>query len=71
LAFLLLPAKKKLKRVHFLYIEDKAAEKLAPWQGKSFNIAGSTALAKSVITSQAIYLITALEVPIEFLQVLE
>lgn len=60
------PAVKKLKRVHFQYLEDKAAAaKLTPWAGRCFNIAGRKTLAKSVLTSQVTYPLTVLVIPAE------
>jgi hypothetical protein len=61
-------AVKRLKRSHFQYIEDKAAARLAPLYGRYFKNAGRMALVKSVLSSQAIYPLTALEVPAEPLQ---
>jgi hypothetical protein len=59
---------KRLKRSHFQYIEDKAAVRLASLHGRYFNIAGRLTLVKSVLSSQAIYPLTALKVPVEPLQ---
>jgi mannosylglycoprotein endo-beta-mannosidase len=57
----------RLKRIHFQPLEDKVAAKLAPWIGKHVNMAGRSTLVKAVLTSIAIYYITALEVPMEVL----
>jgi hypothetical protein len=46
---------KRLKWVHFHYLEDKVVGRLAPFVGKYFNIAGRMTLVKSVFTSQTIY----------------
>jgi hypothetical protein len=58
----------RLKRSHFQYIEDKAMARIAPLNGRYFNIAGRRAIVRSVLTSQAIYPLTSLEVPAEPLQ---
>jgi hypothetical protein len=58
----------RLKRSHFQYIEDKAMARLAPLHGRYFNMAGRRAIVTSVLTSQAIYPLTSLEVPAEPLQ---
>jgi hypothetical protein len=56
---------KRLKRVHFQYLEDKAVARIAPWNGRYFNIAGRLTLVKLVLTSQTIYPLTALHVLVE------
>jgi hypothetical protein len=56
---------KRLERVHFQYLEDKAVARIAPLNGRYFNIAGRLTLVKSVLTLQTIYPLTALHVPIE------
>jgi hypothetical protein len=48
---------KKLKRIHFQYLKDKAANRLVPWNGKHFTMAGRRALVKSVLSSQVIFLL--------------
>ncbi|KAK1680973.1 hypothetical protein QYE76_041821 [Lolium multiflorum] len=59
---------RRLKRSHFQYLEDKAVARLPPLHGRYFNIAGRKALVKSVLTSQEVYPLTALHVPVEPLQ---
>jgi hypothetical protein len=59
---------KRLKRAHFQYLEDKAVARIAPLNGRYFNIAGRLTLVKSVLTSQTIYPLTALHVSVESLQ---
>jgi hypothetical protein len=61
-------AVRRLKRSHFQYLKNKGMKRLAPWNGRYFNMAGRKALVKSVLTSQAIYPLTALDVPVEPLQ---
>ena len=53
----------RLRKVDFQYLEDKAASKLATWDGQNITTIGRTTLVKSVISSQAIYSITPLIVP--------
>ncbi|KAE8791434.1 Serine carboxypeptidase-like 18 [Hordeum vulgare] len=53
----------QLKKVDVQYLEDKAANKLATWDGQNINATSHTALVKSVISSQAIFSITPLTVP--------
>jgi hypothetical protein len=59
---------KRLKRVHFQYLEDKVVARITPLNGRYFNIAGRLTLVKLVLTSQTIYPLTALHVPVEPLQ---
>ena len=47
----------------FQYLEDKAAGKLATWDGQNITTIGRTTLVRSVIASQAVYAITPLIVP--------
>jgi hypothetical protein len=53
----------QLKSVDFQHLIDKMAGKIPTWDGKFINMAGRTALVKSVIASQAIYHLTPLVVP--------
>jgi hypothetical protein len=57
----------RLKRVHFLPLEDKVTIKFIPWIAKHVTMAERANLIKSVLTSIAIYFITILDVPMEFL----
>jgi hypothetical protein len=50
----------QLKSVDFQHLIDKMAGKIPTWDGKFINMAGRTALVKSVIASQAIYHLTPL-----------
>jgi hypothetical protein len=54
----------ELKRVDFQPLEDKMAGKLVTWDGKNINEAGRGALIKSVLTSQAIFHLTPLRIPL-------
>ena len=52
----------RLKKVDMQFILDKTATKIAPWQGKFFNLAGRASLVKSTLTALPIQLLTALKV---------
>lgn len=47
---------------------DKISGKVATWRGKHMAAAGRTTLVKSVLTSQPIYLLTALKITKESLE---
>ena len=47
---------------------DKITAKLCGWNGRNLNHAGRLTLVKSVLTSQAVYFLTALKVPKEALK---
>ena len=47
---------------------DKITAKLCGWNGRNLNHAGRLTLVKSVLTSQAVYFLTALKVPKETLK---
>lgn len=53
----------KLRQIDIQPLEDKAATKLAAWKGKLLTPAGRATLAKSVLTSQAIYFLTSTKAP--------
>ena len=53
----------QLKVVDFQYLVDKAAGKLVTWEGQNITPIGRTTLVKSVISSQAVFLITHLIMP--------
>lgn len=48
----------RLKRVDFQYVVDKAISKLTAWNARNMTIAARLALTKSVLTSQAVYLLS-------------
>jgi hypothetical protein len=52
-----------LRRRDFQHLEDKCAGKLPTWAGKFVNMAGRTALVKSVLASLAVYHATPLPIP--------
>ncbi|KAK1618350.1 hypothetical protein QYE76_023867 [Lolium multiflorum] len=53
-----------LKRRDLQHLEDKCASKLPTWNGRLITMAGRDALVKTVITSQAIYYLTPLAIPL-------
>ena len=53
----------RLKRVHFQPIIDKAIGKLTAWNARNIAPAGRLTLVKAVLTSQSVYLLTALDAP--------
>ena len=59
---------KRLKRIHFQYLEDKIAGKLPPWQGRHVASAGCVVLVKAILTAIAIYHLTPLDIPVEVLK---
>ena len=59
---------KRLKRVDFQPLVDKALSKLNLWNGRQINPAGRLTLVKAVLTSQAVYFLTSLRAPKETLK---
>jgi hypothetical protein len=57
-----------LKHVDFQPLVDKIAAKLCGWNGRNLNHAGRLVLVKFVLTSQAVYFLTALKAPKETLK---
>ena len=60
-----------LKKSEFQFLIDKISNKLNGWNGKNLSMAGRLTLVKSVITSQAIYLLSALRAPKEILNLID
>lgn len=58
----------KLRTRDFQFLVDKITNKLNGWHGRNLSMAGRLTLIKSVITSQAIYLLSALKAPKEILE---
>jgi hypothetical protein len=50
---------------------DKALGKLSSWNMRNFSVVGRLTLVKTMITSQAIYLLSALNAPKEILNLLD
>ena len=61
----------RLKKVDCQSLLDKAAGRLAHWQGRLLNLAGRNTLVKSVLSSQPIYFLTALNPPKDILKKLD
>ena len=59
---------KGMKRIHFQPLEDKIATQLTPWLGKLMAAPGRAVLVKSVITTIAIYYMTALNLPVQVMK---
>jgi len=57
----------RLRRVDLQFLVDKAVSKFISWNGKNTTPAGWLTLIKSVLTSQPVYLLTALQAPKEVL----
>jgi hypothetical protein len=60
-----------LKKSDFQFLIDKISNKLSGWNGKNLSMVGRLTLVKSVITSQAIYLLSALQAPKEILNLID
>lgn len=56
---------RRLKRIHFQYLENKVAGKLPPWAAKHMATPGHIVLVKAVLTAIAIYHLTPLDLPVE------
>jgi hypothetical protein len=53
----------RLRKRHFQFLVDKVLNKLSSWNGRNFSVAGRLTLVKTVLTSEPIYLLTALNAP--------
>jgi len=62
---------RRLRKVDFQPLVDKAAGKLSTWQGRNLTQAGRVCLTKSVLSSQPVYLLTAQKATKEVLQDLD
>jgi len=58
---------RRLRKVDFQYLVGKAAGQLSTWQGRNLTHAGRVCLTKSVLSSQPVYLLTALKATKEVL----
>ena len=56
---------RRLKRIHFQYLEDKVAGKLPPWSAMHVTTPGRIVLVKAALTAIAIYHLTPLDLPVE------
>lgn len=69
LKYLGLPlAIRRLRKVDFQPLIDKAAKKLSGWQNRNITQAGRICLAKTVLSAQPLYLLTVLKPPTEVLE---
>jgi hypothetical protein len=55
---------RQLKRIYFQQLKDKMAGKLVTWDGKNITAAGRGALIKSILTSQTIFHLLPLTIPL-------
>jgi mannosylglycoprotein endo-beta-mannosidase len=62
---------RRLKRIDFQPLVDKAASKLSAWNGRNLTQAGRVTLVKSVLSSQPIYLLTVIKPTKETLEDLD
>lgn len=62
---------RRLKKIDFQPLIDKATAKLSGWNGCNITQAGRTCLTKAVLTAQPLYLMTVLKVPHEALDDLD
>ena len=60
-----------LRKIDFQPLIDKATGKLSTWQGRNLTQAGSVYLTKAVLSSQPVYLLTALKATKEVLEDLD
>jgi hypothetical protein len=62
---------RRLKKLDFRPLVDKAAGKLSTWNGRNLTQAGRVCLVKSVLSSQPVYLLTVIKPPVEVLHDLD
>jgi hypothetical protein len=62
---------RRLKKIDFQPLVDKATGKLSTWNGRNLTQAGRVCLVKSVLSSQPVYLMTVIKPPVEVLQELD
>jgi hypothetical protein len=62
---------RRLKKLDFQPLIDKAAGKLSAWNGRNLTQAGRVCLTKLVLSSQPVYHLTALKPPLEVIQELD
>lgn len=61
----------RLKMVHLQYLQDRAKAKIEGWQGRLLTMAGRRELVRSVLSSQPVYLMTAIRPPKGFFKELD
>ena len=59
---------RRLRKIDFQPLVEKATSKILGWQGRHLTQAGRVCLTKSVLSSQPVYLLTILKAPIEILE---
>lgn len=59
---------RRLRKLDFQPLIDRAANKLSIWNGKNLTQAGRVSLTKSVLSSQLVYLLMVLKTPNEVLE---
>jgi hypothetical protein len=59
---------RRLKRVDFQPLSDEASSTLANWQGKFFTLAGRKTLVQSILSSQSVYYLSALNALAEVIE---
>jgi hypothetical protein len=62
---------RRLKKLDFQPLLDKAVGKLSAWNGRSLTQAGRVCLTKLVLSSQPVYHLTVLKPPLEVMQELD
>jgi hypothetical protein len=62
---------RRLKKLDFQPLVDKAAGKMSSWNGRNLTQAGRACLTKSVLLSQPVYLLTVLKLPVQVLHELD
>jgi hypothetical protein len=62
---------RRLKKLDFQPLLDKAAGKLSAWNGRNLTQAGRVCLTKLVLSSQPVYHLTVLKPPLEVMQELD
>jgi hypothetical protein len=58
---------RRLKKLDFQPLVDKAAGKMSTWNGRNLTQASRVCLVKSVLSSQPVYLMTVIKLPVEVL----
>ena len=61
----------RLRKIEFRPLLDKAMAKISSWHGRHLTQAGRVCLAKSVLTSQPVYLLTTIKLPKDTLEDLD
>ena len=62
---------RRLRKIEFRPLLDKAMAKITGWYGRHLTQAGRACLTKSVLTSQPVYLLTSIKMPKDTLEELD